>query len=126
MTRPRMRDGLFAVHVALTAVMAWLAVALAAPNDTFGSSAAYRAMARLGSETGWAMAFWAAACLGVAGLCTPSRWLRLLSVLALATMNGLVALCFATGNPTGTGAGTYAVLAGLGYYLAWRRSDEGV
>ena len=104
--------------------MAWLALVLSAPGDTFGASLSYRMMAAMGGEHAWAMAFWAAASLGLVGLATPSRPLRLACVLVLATVHGAVALCFALSNPSGTGTGTYAVLAGLGYYLAWRRSDE--
>ena len=112
-----------AVHAALCAVMAWLALALSAPGGTF-DAAPYRMMAALGSEHAWAMAFCAAASAGLAGLATPSRPLRLACVVLLATMHGVVALCFALSDPSATGAGTYAVLAGLGYHLAWRHSDE--
>lgn len=72
------------------------------------------------------MAFWLAATLGLIGLMTPHRGMRLGSVLVLATMHGVVAGCLVLGNPATTGTGTYAVLACLGYYLAWRRTDEGL
>lgn len=126
MTAGALRDARVAIHLALTTVMGWLGVLLAMPDDTFGGSMSYRLMAALGPEHAWAMAFWASANLGVLGLGTPYRAVRLGSVLVLATMHGVVALCFAASNPTSTGSGTYAVLAGLGYYLAWRRADEGV
>ena len=115
-----------AIHLALCAVMAWLALVLSAPGETFATSMSYRLMASMGSEARWAMAFWAAAGMGAVGLVTPFPLLRLGCVLLLAAMHGVVALCFALSNPLTTGSGTYAVLAGLGYYLAWRQSDEGV
>lgn len=119
-------DARLAIHAALTAVMAWLAVVLAAPGDTFGTSISFRAMAALATEEHWSMAFWLAATLGLIGLTTPHRGMRLGSVLVLATMHGVVAGCLVLGNPATTGTGTYAVLACLGYYLAWRRTDEGL
>lgn len=124
--RVALRDGRLAIHAALTTVMVWLAVILALPSDTFSTSKSFAYMAMMGSEPAWAMVFWVAACLGLVGLLTPSRGMRLGSVLVLATMHGVVAGCLALSNPATTGTGTYAVLAALGYYLAWRRTDEGV
>ena len=124
--RAALRDGRLAIHAALTAVMAWLAAILALPSDTFSTSKSFACMATIGTEPAWAMVFWVAACFGLIGLLTPSRGMRLGSVLVLATMHGVVAGCLALSNPTTTGTGTYAVLAGLGYYLAWRRTHEGL
>ena len=124
--RAAARDARVAIHAALTAVMAWLAVVLALPGDTFGSSPAFSRMAALANEDHWAMAFWLAASVGLVGLLTPSRGMRLGSALVLATMHGVVAGCLALGYPASTGTGTYATLAALGYYLAWRRTDEGL
>ena len=124
--RAALRDGRLAIHAALTAVMAWLAVILALPSYTFHTSKSFACMATMGTEPAWAMVFWLVACLGLVGLLTPSRGMRLGSVLVLATMHGVVAGCIALSNPATTGTGTYAVLAALGYYLAWRRTDEGV
>ncbi len=124
--RAALRDGRLAIHAALTAVLAWFAVILTLPSDTFSTSKSFACMATMGSEPAWAMVFWVAACLGLAGLLTPSRGMRLGSVLVLATMHGVVAGCLVLSNPATAGTGTYAVLATLGYYLAWRRTDEGV
>ncbi len=124
--RAALRDGRLAIHAALTTVMVWLAVILVLPSDTFSTSKSFAYMATMGSEPAWAMVFWVTACLGLVGLLTPSRAMRLGSVLVLATMHGVVAGCLALSNPATTGTGTYAVLAALGYYLAWRRTDEGV
>lgn len=83
-------------------------------------------MTVMGSEPAWAMVFWVVACLGVAGLLTPSRGMRLGSVPVLATMHGVMAGRLALSNPATTGTGAYAVLAAFGHYLAWRRIDEEV
>ena len=118
------RDARLAIHAALTAVMAWLALVLALPSDTFSSSPSFHVMAAMASEDHWAMAFWLVASVGFVGLLTQDQVLRLGSVLVLATMHGVVAGLFALANPATTATGTYGVLAALGYYLAWRRSDE--
>ena len=121
-----MADARLAIHVALTLVLAWLAIELAIPGDTFGESPGYAVMARLGSEDHWAMVLWAGASVGLVGVGTQRRVVRLGSVLVLASMLGVVAWCFASAPVLTTAAGTYAVIAGLGYYLAWRRVREGV
>ncbi len=121
-----MRDARVALHAALTVIMMWLAMLLAWPAGTFATSISYGVMHRIASEEGWAMAFSVVASVGVSGLCTASRLLRLFSVLVLATAHGVVAISFVLSNPAETGTGTYAVLAVLGYYLAWRRADDGV
>jgi hypothetical protein len=112
--RAALRDGRLAIHAALTAVMAWLAVILALSSDTFSVSKPFTCMATIGSELAWAMAFWVSACLGLVGLLTPSRGMQLGSVLLLATIHGVVAGCLALSNPATTGTGAYAVLAALG------------
>lgn len=123
---PRRVDGRHAIHAALCAVMAWLSVVLALPGETFGTSVSYGVMADMGTEGQWSAAFAAVALAGLAGLAPRLRpLLRLLGVLLLATAHGVVALCLAWANPLTTATGTYGVLAGLGYYLAWRRCDDG-
>lgn len=124
--RRTFRDARLAIHAALTAVMAWLAFVLALPIDTFGTGQSFRLMASMGTEEHWAMAFWLVASLGLVGLLAPGRWVRLGSALVLATTHGAVAGLFALANPATTASGTYGALAVLGYYLAWRRADEGV
>ncbi len=121
-----LNDARVAIHAALTAVMAWLAIVLIIPGDTFASSPTFSLMADLAGEERWAMAFWGAASIGLAGITASSRVFRLVSVLVVATMHGIVAIFFVLGNPVTTGTGTYAIMAGLGYYLAWRRTREGV
>ena len=119
-------DARFAIHLALTIEMAWLAVILALPGDTFGQGRGWSQFAELGTENHWAMAFWLTASLGASGLTTSSRVLRLCSVLALSSGYGIIAGLMLWGSPTGSGSGTYAMFAALGYYLAWRRTLEGV
>ena len=119
-----MRDARNAIHIALTAVMAWLSFALHMPGDTF-SNTGFREFASLATEDDWAYLFLAVAFIGLLGLVTERRWVRLISVLCLSTMHGTVAWCFylgtEPGHPLTTGTGTYAIIAGLGYYLSYRR-----
>ena len=122
-TRP---DARTAIHAALTGVMAWLAIILALPGDTFGASISFRVMASMATEEHWAMAFWLVASVGLVGLLNQGRGVRLVSVLVLATMHGALAGMFWMSNPFTTGTGTYGILAALGYFLVWRRTHESV
>lgn len=124
--RPSHYDARFAIHLALTAGMAWLAVILALPGDTFGSGRGWTKFAELGPENTWAMVFWAIASVGAVGLTTDRRGTRLLSVLVLSASYSIVAGLMYWGSPAGSGTGIYAALAGQGYYLAWRRTSEAV
>lgn len=119
-------DGREAIHAALTAVIAWFGIVLSLPGETFAISHTFDVMASLAREDHWAMALWLVACFGLIGMFTPSMRVRLGSVLLLSTMHGVIALCFALASPRTTGSGTYGILAGLGYYLAYRRTTEGV
>ncbi len=120
------QDARTAIHAALTAVMGWLGMVLGLPGSTFSTSRTFLVMQRIGDEESWALAFWLCALVGAMGLTARSRGGRLLSVLVLATAHGLVALCLFVANPMTTATGTYGVLACLGYYLAWRRTHEGI
>lgn len=117
-------DARFAIHAALTLDMAWLAVILAMPGDTFAQARGWSEFAKLGPENCWAMAFWLVASLGAVGLSTPSRAVRLFGVLVLSSTYGVIAGLMLWGAPSGSGSGTYAVLAVLGCYLAWRGAAE--
>jgi hypothetical protein len=119
-------DAKLAIHVFLIAVLWGVGIALALPADTFGSSRSFSVMARIGTEDGWAMTLWLAGCFGFIGLFTPSRVLRMVSVLVLATMHGIFALFLGASGNVNTGTLTYGFIALLGYYLAWRRTREGV
>ena len=117
-------DARVAIHAALTVGMGWLAVILALPGDTFAMGRGWARFADMGSENTWAMVFWAVASVGVVGLAAGRPLLRLCSVVTLSTAYGCVALLMLWGAPAGSGSGTYSVLAGLGYYLVWRRAYE--
>lgn len=104
--------------------MAWLAIVLALPGDTFGQGRGWSEFAKLASEGTWAMVFWLVASLGAMGLSTPLRALRLCSVLVLPSAYAVIAGLMLWAAPAGSGSGTYGVMAGLGYYLAWRRVAE--
>lgn len=119
-------DARVAIHAALTVGMGWLAVILALPGDTFATGRGWTRFGEMAGESTWAMVFWLVASVGVAGLTASGPMLRLFSVLTLSTAYGCVAMFMLWGAPSGSGSGTYTVLAGLGYYLAWRRTHEGV
>ena len=125
MNRLTWRDARLAIHFALTLIMAGFGLVLAFPTEKF-STPAFAVFARMGSENGWAMALWLIACVGFVGMMTSSKTVRLISVLLLASGHGVLGICFAVAPQFGTGAITYVVIAGLGYYLAWRRTVEGV
>lgn len=119
-----MNDARNAIHVALTAVMAWLAIILALPGDTFSRSHSFDLMARMAPEGAWAMAFWMVASVGAVGAVSPGRAVRLASVLTLSTAHGALAALLGLASPYTTASGTYGILALLGYYLAYRRTRE--
>lgn len=117
-------DARRAIHMALCAVVAWLALVLALPGATFATSMSYRLMAALAPEQAWSGVFACVAVVGVLGLAARSRVLLLAGVLVLSTTHGVVALCLVVANPLSIATGAYGVLAGLGYYLAWRQCRD--
>lgn len=119
-------DARMAIHAALSAVMGWLGFVLILPGSTFDGNPAWRIFASMGAEDTWALSFWLVACAGLIGLTTAMPSLRLFCVIVLSTAHGTVALLFLFSNPAGGASGTYAVLAGLGYYLVFRRAHQGV
>lgn len=119
------RDPRLAIHFALTLIMGGFGIVLALPTQTF-LNASFTVLAELGSENSWAICLWIISTMGIIGMMTSSKIIRLISVLSLATGHGVLGICFALAPQFGTGATTYIVIAGLGYYLAWRRSVEGV
>ena len=116
-----MNDTRNVLHLGLTLIMAWLGALLALPADTFSTNPAFRVMAQIGPETCWAYAFWLVATVGFISLVSANGMLRTVSSVLLGTAHGVVATCTFLGNPVGTGTGTYAVLAGMSYYLTYRR-----
>ncbi len=119
-------DARAAIHAALAAIMGWLGFILILPGDSFVTSSSFNVMSQIADENTWAISFGIAASAGAVGMATSNRKLRLASVLVLSTAHGIFALCLLTANPLSTGLGTYGIIAGLGYYLAYRRTLEGV
>lgn len=114
-------DARIAIHIALTAVLAWLGFVLLLPVNTFDTTPAWRLFARTASEEQWAIMLFAGATAGAIGIDTHRRWLRITSVLLLSTAHGTLAFLFLISNPTGGASGTFGIVALLGYYLAWRQ-----
>ncbi len=79
----------------------------------------------MASENIWAMWFWGVATVGFAGLVTDRAVVRLISALTIATAHGTFAGCLMLGSIS-PGSGTYAIIAALGYYLAFRRAHAGL
>lgn len=113
-------DAKQAIHLALTAIMFWLGGILVLPGSTFSTSHSYRAMELIARESIWALAFLAVATVGAIGLFVTGP-IRKISVIGLATAHGTFSVCLFLGNPSGTGSGTYGIIACLGYYLLYRR-----
>ena len=113
-------DARQAIHLTLTLIMLWLGFILVLPESTFTSSNSYRAMALVATEEHWATAFLGVGAYGIVGLFVTGP-IRKFSVMSLATAHGTLAICLYMGNPSGTGPGTYAIIACLGYYLLYMR-----
>ena len=113
-------DAKQAIHLTLTLIMLWLGCILVLPESTFSTSHSYRAMAIVATEEHWAAAFFVVAGMGFVGLFVTGP-IRKFSVIGLATMHGTLAVCLYMGNPSGTGPGTYAIIAAQGYYLLYMR-----
>lgn len=120
-----MFDARNGIHAGLTAILAWVAFRLALGNETFAGTPAFAYMARLAPESTWAGVLWAVANVGMIGLATRHSALRLVSVLILATAYGVLAGCLLMSGGS-IDSGTYAVIAALGYYLAYRRVRAGL
>lgn len=118
-----------AIHGTLTAIMAWLAVALLLPGDILASPA-FREFAALGSEEEWACLFFLAALVGMVGFVSRPRWLRLGAVCGLSMSHMSVAYCFYLGSVSEAqyivtaGTGTYGLVALMGWILWWVRLFE--
>lgn len=107
-----------AVEAMLTGIMAWIGFLLMLPGETFASGSSFSVMQSIAPEVDWGMAAWLVALVGVFGLATPHRLLRLVCLVTVAAAHGTFALCLFLANPWNTGTGTYSLIAALGYYLA--------
>ena len=119
-------DARQAIHAALSGVMLWLGGILALPGDQLAAQPAFRVLLVWMPEPQWAGLFWFLGCIGIVGLFTPVRWFRLATVLLLATGHGFLAGTAAWTAPHNTASGVYGIYAALGYYLAYRRTVEGL
>ncbi len=120
-----MYDARNGIHAGLTAIMAWIAIRLVAQTATFSIDPSYAYMSRLAPEPVWAMAFWSVANIGFLGLAGGRSLLRLVSVLVLATAHGVFAGCLMMAGSS-IDSGAYAIIASMGYYLAYRRARADV
>lgn len=118
-----------AIHLALTLVMGWLAVAMALPGGLLAVPA-YHEFVKLATERQWTALFLLGAAVGAAGVVAPWRWVQIVSVCGLANAHLSVAYLFWLGVvhdggvTVGTAVGTYSIIAMLGYFLAWVRIFE--
>lgn len=118
------RDTKNAIHFTLTVIIGGFGAVLTLPSDTFATRPSLSVMTNIASENSWAMALLFVASIGLIGLFTPFRAMRLISVLLLASAHGTLGLCFALDPVFVPGTIAYIAIAGLGYYLAWRRTVE--
>lgn len=105
-------DAWIAIHAALTLGMAWLAIILALPGDTFSTGRGWTLFKELASENTWAIVFWGVASVGTIGLTATRPVPRLCSGLTLSTTYRCVALLMLWSAPSGSGSGTYTVFDG--------------
>lgn len=115
-------DARMMLHIQLTAILAWLGFRLLLPGDTFASTPAWRYFDEVASENGWGVILVICGAIGALGIDTPRRWLKMFTILLLATMHGLLAILFWRGNPAGGAPGIFVIIACSGYYLAWRQA----
>jgi hypothetical protein len=120
-----MHDARNGIHAGLTAIMGWLALRLGISGDVFGSSSSFGYMAKFAPEHAWAVLFLGVANVGVIGLITRKSVVRLTSVLVVATAHGVLAGCLLMSDAS-VWSGTYAIIAAMGYYLAYRWARAGV
>ena len=118
-----MRDARNAIHVTLVAVLVWLSIAVQLPGTI--DSITFSGFARFGGAEAWSYVMLATGMVGLVGLVSKSKWANQASVFLLANAHIVVAWCFYIGSApeyvVSPGAGTYGLIAALGYYLLWRR-----
>lgn len=108
------------IHVTLSLVLIGLGAILLLPSNTFGTTPAWSKFAEVGSETTWGIIFILVGGAGSLGIDTSRHWLKVASVLILATAHGTLSTMFLRGNPVGGASWTFAMIAVQGYYLVWR------
>lgn len=120
-----LRDSRNVLTLALCLILLWLSFALSQPGDTFKASVYWGQFASIAGEQQWAYAFAITGMMGLWGMTTCHPIIRQSAIAILATMHGVIALCFVLGTPPGvpmaTSVGPYTIYALLGYYVVWRR-----
>lgn len=120
-----MHDVRNGIHAGLTAIMGWLALRLAIAGDVFRLNSSFGYMAKFAPEHTWAVMFLGVANIGIIGLLTTKAAVRLTSVLLVATAHGVLA-GFLLMSDASVWSGTYAIIAGMGYYSAYRWARAGL
>ena len=120
-----MQDARDVLHVGLTAITAWLGLYLDLAKNLFATHKDFTYMAAFASEHTWAIVLLASANIGVLGLVAASVVIRLASVLVVTTVIGAFAGCLFMSHAS-IWSGTYIIIAGMGYYLAYRKACVGL
>ncbi|MDT7951711.1 MAG: hypothetical protein RQ966_09420 [Acetobacteraceae bacterium] len=113
------------VHAGLTAILVWLALYFELHGSLLSTDISFKYMELFASQRVWAVFFLAAANIGIVGLIAHSPVVRLASVLVVATTHGIFAGCLILAGAS-VWSGTYAIIAGMGYLLAFRRARIGL
>ena len=114
---PRRRPPLAPTEIVAVGMLAWNAVALALPADTFGRSITWRAMAQVAPEPVWAAVIGAVAVVLAVGTRLPLAARLRTHLLAIALLMFMAGM-FAYANWRAVAVGNYAAAA-MG--LAWLR-----
>jgi hypothetical protein len=108
-----------ALHIMLTVVMAGISIVLLSPGETFHSSPSYAWFLQHWPYTDdrWGLIFGAGAWVGVIGIVSPNRWIKLFSVVVLGVCHTTFAEGIWKSNPISTGIVPYGTLAIASLYL---------
>lgn len=109
------------IHIILTGVLIGMGIILLLPGDTFRTGIGWRLFAESGTEENWAIAFFLGALAGASGIATSHNWLKICSIMMLATAHLSIAFMFVWANPLGVGSILCGGNAALAYYLAFRQ-----
>jgi len=120
-----MHDARDMLHAGLTAILVWLALYFELHGGLLLSDTSFKYMELFASQRLWAVFFLAAANIGIVGLFTHRVVIRLASVLIIATAHGIFAGCLILAGAS-VWSGTYAIIAIMGYVLAFRRARAGL
>lgn len=115
-----MDDMRTAMHAGLTAILVWIALYLELHGGLLSTDANFHAMEVFATQRVWAVFFLAAANLGIVGLTTHKVSIQVISVLVISTAHGILAGCLILSGAS-VWSGTYAIIAIMGYFLAFRR-----